>query len=463
MSFSTYPTYKDSGVEWLGEMPEHWHIKPLKFNASCNDTVLPDSTDDDYEIEYVEISDVNEISGITGSTSYKFSDAPSRARRMLQDGDVLISTVRTYLRAIAPVVTPPENLIASTGFAVVRPRKGILDGTFLGYLLRAEWWISEVIARSVGVSYPAINASDLIGLNVPVPALHEQTQIARFLDHETARIDALIEEQQRLIELLKEKRQAVISHAVTKGLDPTVPMKDSGVEWLGEVPAQWDVCSVRRVIRVIEQGWSPECEASPSDEQNWGVLKAGCVNRGVFDPSENKTLPAWLEPIAEYEVRAGDILMSRASGSPELVGSTALLGEVRERLMLSDKIFRIHLEEKVSSPFFVWVMNARFMRIQIEQALSGGNGMANNLPQSSLLAFWLAVPPSHEQDSIAEYINELTENIDALISEGGSAVELLQERRTALISAAVTGKIDVRGWQLPTRAEAPELEEVEAV
>jgi len=234
-------------------------------------------------------------------------------------------------------------------------------------------------------------------------------------------------------------------------------MKDSGVEWLGDVPAHWVVCATRRVIRFIEQGWSPECESYPAEEDGWGVLKAGCVNRGFFDASENKTLPSSLNPIPEYEVRAGDILMSRASGSPELVGSTALLGQVRERLMLSDKIFRIHLEEKVSNQFFVWVMNAQFMRSQIEQALSGGNGLANNLPQSSLLAFWLAIPPEHEQCAIAELINEQTGRIDELIVEGDVAVELLQERRSALISAAVTGKIDVRGWQPPANVPIPEL------
>jgi len=279
-TFPKYPAYKDSGVEWLGDVPGHWNISPLKFSASCNDTVLPDSTDGDYEIEYVEISDVNEISGITGSTSYKFADAPSRARRMLQDGDVLVSTVRTYLRAIAPVVAPPENLIASTGFAVVRPRKGILDGAFLGYMLRAEWWISEVIARSVGVSYPAINASDLIGLNVPVPAWHEQTQIARFLDHETARIDALIEEQQRLIELLKEKRQAVISHAVTKGLDPTAPMKESEISYLDKSPIHWRLKRLGDVV-AFAQGKAHE----PYIDDDGDFI---CVN-SRFVSTEGKT------------------------------------------------------------------------------------------------------------------------------------------------------------------------------
>ncbi|TRO18057.1 restriction endonuclease subunit S [Ectopseudomonas mendocina] len=349
-----------------------------------------------------------------------------------------------------------------SSYVVLRPNSG-LDLGYYQRLFKSVDYIQALQSTSNFIrDGQDMNYQNFVLIDLPLPPVPEQTQIARFLDHETARIDALIEEQQRLIELLKEKRQAVISHAVTKGLDPTVPMKDSGVEWLGEVPEHWDVCSVRRVISAIEQGWSPECEANPADEDAWGVLKAGCVNRGVFDPSENKTLPARLEPVAEYEVRAGDILMSRASGSPELVGSTALLGEVREKLMLSDKIFRIHLEAKISSSFFVWVMNAQFMRAQIEQALSGGNGLANNLPQSSLLAFWLAVPPSHEQVAIAEYINKLIGDIDALISEGGYAVELLQERRSALISAAVTGKIDVRGWQPPASSQAPKFEVAEA-
>ena len=352
----------------------------------------------------------------------------------------------------------------TTELTVMRPVQDVTDARHLSYIVQSTQFRTLGAAAMTGAG-GLKRVPDEFTRNFPVafPPRTERELIGDHLDRETARIDALVAKKTRFIELLREKRQALITHAVTKGLDPNVKMKDSGVEWLGEVPVHWDVCSVRRVISAIEQGWSPECEANPADEDAWGVLKAGCVNRGVFDPSENKTLPAWLEPVAEYEVRAGDILMSRASGSPELVGSTALLGEVREKLMLSDKIFRIHLEAKISSSFFVWVMNAQFMRAQIEQALSGGNGLANNLPQSSLLAFWLAVPPSHEQVAIAEYINKLVGEIDALISEGGSAVELLQERRSALISATVTGKIDVRGWQPPASTQAPKLEVAEAV
>ena len=223
--------------------------------------------------------------------------------------------------------------------------------------------------------------------------------------------------------------------------------KDSGADWLGEVPVHWEVRALRRVIAAIEQGWSPECYAREAEEQEWGVLKAGCLNGGVLRPSENKALPPELSPEVAYEVRVGDVLMSRASGSPELVGSTALVQATRERIMLSDKIFRLKLNESIDAAFFVAALNSRPLRVQIENALSGGNGMANNLPQSSLLTFVMAVPPRAEQATITEFLERETTRLDALMAEARIAIALMQERRTALISAAVTGQIDVRGWQ----------------
>lgn len=136
---------------------------------------------------------------------------------------------------------------------------------------------------------------------------------------------------------------------------------------------------MRRVVQRIEQGWSPDCDSRPADESEWGVLKTGCVNGGVFSERENKALPANVGPIAAYEVRPGDVLMSRASGSPDLVGSTAIVQSTRPRLMLSDKVFRIALTNRVDSEFFVAVLNSRFMRYQIERDISGAEGLANNL------------------------------------------------------------------------------------
>ncbi|HMM47870.1 MAG TPA: restriction endonuclease subunit S [Thiobacillaceae bacterium] len=260
MSFPRYSEYKDSGVDWLGEVPAHWKVKPVKAVATCNDDVLEESTDADYEMEYVEISGVEAGRGINHSQSLTFANAPSRARRRVQDGDVIVSTVRTYLRAIAPVAHPPENMIVSTGFAVIRPTS--ITSGYLGYLFQAEFMIAEVIARSVGVSYPAINASELMRLHAALPPREEQAAITAFLDRETAKIDALVAEQEKLIALLKEKRQAVISHAVTKGLDPDVPMKDSGIEWLGEVPAHWGITPMRFIASVV-RGASPRPAGDP--------------------------------------------------------------------------------------------------------------------------------------------------------------------------------------------------------
>ena len=443
MSFARYPEYKDSGVEWLGEVPAHWEVVRLNTTATCNDEVLLESTAEDYEIEYVEISGVQAGQGITETATLPFGNAPSRARRVVRDGDVLISTVRTYLRAIAQVKSPPENMIASTGFAVLRPRR--IDSRFLGYACHAEGFVSEVIARSVGVSYPAINASELARLPIPLPTAPEQTAIATFLDRETAKIDALVAEQERLIALLKEKRQAVISHAVTKGLDPSVPMKDSGVEWLGEVPAHWEVVRIKHVVASIEQGWSPQCESYPVESADqWGVLKVGCVNGGVFNPDENKVLPDDLTPVPALAIRAGDVLVSRAN-TRELVGSAATALMDYPNLLLCDKLYRLRLNHKMDAPqYLAYFLGCLPVREQIELAATGASSSMLNIGQATILELRLPHPDVEEQLAITAHLDAVTARMRDTATEAEAIIAALQERRSALISAAVTGQIDVR-------------------
>ncbi len=170
MSFPRYPTYKDSGVEWLGEVPEHWEVKPLKAVASFNDEVLPESFSAEEEIEYVDIGSVSLGGGIERIETMLYVNAPSRARRKVRDGDVIASTVRTYLKAIAPVVDPPANMIVSTGFAVIRPRIGLVPH-FAKFALQTNFFVDAVISLSTGVSYPAINASEMAGIAITVPSL----------------------------------------------------------------------------------------------------------------------------------------------------------------------------------------------------------------------------------------------------------------------------------------------------
>ncbi len=223
-SLST-PHFKDSGIEWLGEIPEHWEVKRLKYTASINDEALSETTDPDYEFTYVDIGSVNAVDGITATEDYRFENAPSRARRIVRDGDTIVSTVRTYLRAITTIRKTDlrNSLIVSTGFAVVRPRS--IVSRYLSCILTSSYFVETVVSRSTGVSYPAINASDVGNIEVIVPPLPEQRAIAAFLDRETARIDGLINKVNESIALLSEYRTALISAAVTGKIDVRVDKK----------------------------------------------------------------------------------------------------------------------------------------------------------------------------------------------------------------------------------------------
>ncbi len=208
---------KDSGIEWIGEIPEDWEITPLKRLMTCNDEVLSENTHPDSELKYIEISDVSDGNGITNIQEIIFSEAPSRARRIVRDGDIIISTVRTYLRAIASVQEPEHNTVVSTGFAVLRPRK--ISGGFAKYALSADYFIEEVISESTGVSYPSISSEKMITFKIAVPDKETQFRITKSLDKTMNVLSSLISKQEQMIELLKEHKSSLISNAVTGKID----------------------------------------------------------------------------------------------------------------------------------------------------------------------------------------------------------------------------------------------------
>lgn len=451
MSLPRYPQYKDSGVEWLGAVPAHWDEKRLRVVAELNPSkseiaalergtevsFLPmEAIGDDGSINLEKTRPIREVE--TGYTYFR-------------DGDVTVAKITPCFENGKGAIM--HGLLGGVGFGtteliVVRPNYWHITSEYLNWIFCSPNFRKHGEASMYGAGGQKRVPDDFVrNFSWAFPPLPEQTAIATFLDHETTKIDALIAEQEKLIVLLAEKRQAVISHAVTKGLNPDTTMKDSGVAWLGEVPEHWTVCAMRRVLDQVEQGWSPECHNREAEEEEWGVLKAGCVNRGRYNIHENKALPPDLEPIQAYEVRPGDLLMSRASGSPQLVGSVAYVRETRPRLMLSDKIFRLKLSSAVQSEFVAWLYNSVLLRTQIEQAISGADGLANNLPQASMKSFLITVPPLNEQTAIATFLDAETAKLDTLTTKATRAIELLKERRSALISAAVTGKSDVRHWQ----------------
>jgi len=316
-----------------------------------------------------------------------------------------------------------------------------LHTRWLGELLRAM----NLNQYSVSAAQPGLSV-DIVGrLRIVVPPLPEQSAIAAFLDRETTRIDALIAEQQRLMELLQEKRQAVISHAVTKGLNPDAPMKPSGVEWLGDVPAHWLIRPLKYSITRIEQGWSPQCEGSPAESGEWGVLKVGCVNGDDFCAREQKALPSDVSPLPEYEIGPGDIIMSRGN-TLELVGMAAFVREVRPQLLLSDLLYRFRARpESALGEFITLSLRSPHVRFQIERAATGTSASMKKIGQSVIREFLIALPPLEEQRGIVSRVRSATLVLDRLLAETGLAIDLLRERRAALITAAVTGQIEVRG------------------
>ncbi|MEQ1638076.1 MAG: restriction endonuclease subunit S [Methylococcales bacterium] len=459
--YRPYTQYKPIRCPWLKGIPDHWNFKRIKNVATCNDEALDERTDPGFEIEYVDISSVTLVNGIEKSESMLFEKAPSRARRKVKNGNIIVSTVRTYLKTIAPICEPPENMIVSTGSAVIRPKEN-LHSDFAGYLLQSNGFVGEVVANSVGVSYPAINASDLVRIPALEPPLDEQQAIAHFLDFKTAQIDALIAKKQTLLDKLAEKRTALISRAVTKGLDPSVPMKDSGVAWLGEIPAYWVSSRLRFVSSNIEQGWSPQCNNQPANIEQWGVLKVGCVNGDNFDETENKALPDDLEPKFRYEVKSGDILVSRAN-TKELLGNAALVKNVRPHLILCDKLYRITPNELVQPDYLVRFLRSSIARYQYERNATGTSGSMQNIGQDTLKDLPIPLPPRPEQEKISQYLQEIFLKNAVVERDINAVISKLKEYRSAIITNAVTGKIDVRDFVVPAKAETQEAEKPAAI
>lgn len=205
---------KDSGLAWLGQVPEHWEMMPLKHAVFLNPETLTEKTDPDYVIQYLDISNVDEIEGAGEVQEIRFENAPSRARRIVRAGDTIISTVRTYLKAVAYFENPPENQIVSTGFAVLRPRSDVYP-KYLSWLIQSKPFVEKVVAHSVGVGYPAINPSELASLKIWLPSISEQQAIADYLDYQTKRLTNLATKVETAIARLREYRSALISSAVT--------------------------------------------------------------------------------------------------------------------------------------------------------------------------------------------------------------------------------------------------------
>lgn len=414
--------------------PADWPSRRLKYVATYNDEVLPEDTDEDQEIDYVEISGVSLSRGIEEIERITFGQAPSRARRKVQSGDVLVSTVRTYLRAIAKVDSASPDLIASTGFCVVRPGNEV-DSSFIGWVAKSEPFVSEVVARSVGVSYPAINASELVNIRVPLPPLETQCRIANFLDEKTTQIDALIEKKRALLDRLAEKRQALITRAVTKGLNPDAPMKPSGIDWLGDIPAHWEVKRLKSLtVEPLSYGANAAAEF---EEPTWPrfVRITDVDDLGQLRDETFRSLPP--DVAQPYLLQANDILLARSGAT---VGKSFIYDRSWGVACYAGYLIRARVAPGYSAKFLFWFLNssaywdwvgANFIQSTIQ-----------NISADRYAGLTLAVPPDlAEQRGLVDFMDSSCLQLDAQFAMVRRSIGKLEEYRSALVTAAVTGKI----------------------
>ena len=446
-----YPTYQKFGKPRWPEsetVSEGWELRRLKFAVTCNDEALPETTEPDYEIAYVDISSVSLVDGIPTVEALPFEEAPSRARRIVRDGDTIISTVRTYLKAIAAIEDPPDNMIVSTGFAVVRPLD-FIDSKFLGYALQSTAFIDAVVSNSTGVSYPAINPTTLVCLPVGYPEdKKEQQQIAAFLDWKTGQIDALIARKKELLEKLKEKRLAVVTHAVTKGLNNAAPTRDSGISWLEKVPQHWEVIPLG-FLMTMSGGLTPSMAKPEYWEGDipWVTPKDMKVAR-ISDSIDHVTETALIEtslaliPVNSVLIVVRGMILAHSFPTAVTEGPVTINQDMKA----------IRCDEKLEVEYLFWCLTG-FAKVFSDLAQESAHG-TRKMETETITRFPMPVPPVSEQRAIAEHVKASMKHLDQLAEATRNTIDRLTEYRTALITAATTGKIDVRKVKIPAAKPA---------
>ena len=448
MSFPKYPKYKDSGVEWLGAVPEHWEVTKLKrlirnveSGTSVNATDMAAADD---EIGVLKTSCVYAGHFDPCENKVVVPDERDRVSCPLREGTLIISRMNTpdLVGAAGHVSVAPPNLYLPDRLWQITFHD--CDGRFMYYWTLSHTYRDQIKAACTGTSSSMKNLSqEQFGVfMIGIPNYGAQTAIATFLDAETSKIDSLIAEQRRLIELLKEKRQAVISHAVTKGLNANAPMKPSGIEWLGDVPEHWGVVKLTYLLAESpKNGISPEITA----EGTTPTFSIAAVRNAVVDiHSHLKFANLNLADAASYFVRQGDILVLRGSGSKDLVGTAGIVLTVPpENCIYPDILIRLRPNQQIIPWYLVASLNSSAVRPQILNAAQTAAGIWK-VSGGSLQETRLPCPPHPEQVQIEAYLRNELAVFDTLTAQAIHAIDLLQERRTALISAAVTGKIDVR-------------------
>lgn len=441
--FQPYPEYKDSGVEWLGEIPAHWEAKRTKLVAQLRSGHTPSRQRPEYwedcTIPWFGLADVWQIREgnveYVKDTSERISELglANSAARLLPKGTVMLSRTASvgFSAIMGTDMATTQDFVNWVCGPALRPE-------YLLYVFRSMQ--QEFRRLTMGSTHQTIYMPDVARFATCIPPRPEQEQIVAFVRHETARIDALVAKKERLIELLQEKRTALITRAVTRGLDPNVPMKDSGVEWLGEIPAHWEVKKLWHLTPADRRIMYGIVLPGPNVDDGVPIVKGGDVAAHKLRLDRLSRTTHEIEAgYARSRLRGGDLVFA-IRGS---IGEVATVPDELEGANLTQDAARISYTSAVHGHWLLFALQTRPVFAQLEAGALGATIRGINI--RDLKRASLAVPPVSEQRTIATFVEHETAKLDALVAKVREAIERLKELRSALISAAVTGKIDVRG------------------
>jgi type I restriction enzyme S subunit len=435
--YSAYPEYKDSGVEWAGLIPESWSVIRHKYIATFQKGKNPEILIDEFEEGAKRYLSMDYLRGNAASL-YAY---PVKNSYVSKKNQVLIIWDGSNA---GEFVIAQEGIVSSTMAA----------SEFLANINQRYYWYlciclePEMRKYANGMGIPHVDGNELKNSFLTIPSDSEAEKIANFLDHETAKIDTLIENQQQLIALLKEKRQAVISHAVTKGLNPNAPMKNSGVEWLGDVPEHWEMVPLKYLCNFSGGGTPSKDNLSywTGGDIPW-VSPKDMKSFWVSDTQDKLTEIAVKESSTNF-VEAGALLMVVRSG---ILQRTIPIAINTVQVTLNQDMKALKFNERLDVEYAANYILGNVSSLLLEWSKEGAT--VESIEQEFLSASLFPVPPIDEQISINEKIKERMDVFGRLELRALKGINLLKERRTALISAAVTGKIDVRNWVLPEEAK----------
>lgn len=434
-----YGEYKKTTYDWLPSVPAHWEHTTIRSLMQLSDIRCGDRPDlellsvyREYGVIKKDSRDDNHNKASLDTSNYKY----------VGKNFVVMNKMKMWQGSLG--VSRFEGIV-SPAYIVCTVRKD-LNFCYLNYLLRSHLFKTfyNRISYGIRVGQWDLRYDDLKTLDLFLPPREEQDQIVRYLDAKVGKINKLIKIKQQQIALLKEKKQAIINQAVTKGLDPYAPMKDSGVDWIGEIPVGWEVKKFGRFISKITQGWSPQCENQPAKYNEIGILKVGCVNGELFDATQNKKLPDGISHQYAISVKKDMVLMSRAN-TTKFVGLAVLADKDYENILLSDKIFSFVINNKLLNKFFaIFILRNISSRYYIENHTNGASSSMQNIGQDIIKNLPITFPPNNEQIKISFFCKLIINNINSIVENCSSQITTLTEYRTRLISDVVTGKIDVR-------------------